>query len=35
MNHINKAWVLSRMVCAKHFSLSDVVEIPEWTPLKG
>ena len=32
MNHINKAWVLSRMVSAKYFSLSDVAVIPEWTP---
>ena len=32
MNHINKAWVLSRMVSAKYFSLSDVPVIPEWTP---
>ena len=32
MNHINKAWLLSRMVFAKYFSLSDVAVIPEWTP---
>ena len=32
MNHINKAWVLSSMVSAKYFSLSDVAVIPEWTP---
>ena len=32
MNHINKAWVLSRMVSANYFSLSDVSVIPEWTP---
>ena len=30
MNHINNAWVISRMVPAKHFSLSDVAVIPEW-----
>ena len=28
-NHINKAWVLSRMVSAKYFSLSNVAVIPE------
>ena len=32
MKHINKAWVLSRMVSEKQFSLSDVAVIPEWTP---
>ena len=32
MNHINKAWVLSRMVSAKYFSLSNVAVIPKWTP---
>ena len=32
INDINKDWVLSRMVSAKYFSLSDVAVIPKWTP---
>ena len=32
MNHISKAWVLSRMVSTKYFSISDVAVIPEWIP---
>ena len=32
MTHLNKVWVLGRMVSANSFSLSDVAVIPEWTP---
>ena len=32
MNRTNKAWVLNRTASAKHFGLSDVGVIPEWTP---
>ena len=32
MNYINKAWVLSTIVSAKYFNLSDVAVIPKWTP---